>query len=137
MSRYRKAKPIWILLKQETVSDSGISCNICKSAPRSRQITTPEPHHSVFYRPDARPAAQPTASKHCPRDCLGIPNLPKYVTQYSTASGGVIKALTQTWYLGLYTPNGITIGSAVLVQLKLVTIHRQTDHTIKVTVVCI
>ena len=33
-------------------------------APRSRQITTPEPHHSVFYRPDALPAAQPTASKH-------------------------------------------------------------------------
>jgi len=24
----------------------------------------PAPHHSVFYRPDALPAAQPTASKH-------------------------------------------------------------------------
>ena len=44
----RKVKPIWILLKQETVSGSGISWNICKSAPRSRQITTPAPHHSVF-----------------------------------------------------------------------------------------
>ena len=31
---------------------------------RSRQITMPVPHHSVFYRPDALPAAQPTASKH-------------------------------------------------------------------------
>ena len=31
---------------------------------RSRQITTPLPHRSVFYRPDALPAAQPTASKH-------------------------------------------------------------------------
>ena len=60
----RKVKPIWILLKQDTVSGSGISRNICKSAPRSRQITTPTPHHSVFYRPDALPAAQPTASKH-------------------------------------------------------------------------
>jgi len=29
-----------------------------------RQITTPSPHHSVFYRLDALPAAQPTASKH-------------------------------------------------------------------------
>jgi len=57
----RKVKPIWILLKQETVSDSGISWAICKSAPRSRQITTPAPHHSVFYRPDALPAAQPAA----------------------------------------------------------------------------
>ena len=60
----RKVKPIWILLKQETVSSSGMSWAICKSAPHSRQITTPTPHHSVFYRPDALPAAQPTASKH-------------------------------------------------------------------------
>ena len=60
----RKAKPIWIILKQETVSGNSISWNICKSAPRSRQITTPTPHHSVFYRPDALPATQPTASKH-------------------------------------------------------------------------
>ena len=60
----RKVKPIWILLKQETVSGSGISWAICKSAHRSRQITTPAPHHSVFYRPDALPAAQPTVSKH-------------------------------------------------------------------------
>ena len=60
----RKVKPIWILLRQETVSGSGISWAICKSAPCSRQITTPAPHHSVFYRPDALPVAQPTASKH-------------------------------------------------------------------------
>ena len=44
----RKVKPIWILLKQETVSGSGISWAVCKSAPRSRQITMPAPHHSVF-----------------------------------------------------------------------------------------
>ena len=47
------------------MSGSGISWAICRSAPRSRQITMPAPHHSVFYRPDALPAAQPTASKHC------------------------------------------------------------------------
>ena len=29
-----------------------------------QKITTPAPHYSVFYRPDALPAAQPTASKH-------------------------------------------------------------------------
>jgi len=44
----RKGKPIWILLKHETVSDSGISWAMSKSAPRSRQKTTPAPHHSVF-----------------------------------------------------------------------------------------
>jgi len=60
----RKVKPIWILLTQETVSGSGISWAICKSASRSRQITMPAPHHSIFYTPDALPATQPTASKH-------------------------------------------------------------------------
>ena len=43
----RKVKPIWILLKQETVSGSGISWHICKSAPRCIQITMPAPHRSV------------------------------------------------------------------------------------------
>jgi len=44
----RKVKPIWILLKQETVSGSGISWAICKTAPRSRQTTMPAPHHAGF-----------------------------------------------------------------------------------------
>jgi len=30
----------------------------------SSQTTTPTSHHSDFYRLDALPAAQPTASKH-------------------------------------------------------------------------
>jgi len=51
-----KVKPIWILLKQETVSGSGVSWAVRKSAPCSRQTTMPAPHHSVFYRPDALPA---------------------------------------------------------------------------------
>jgi len=46
------------------VSGSGISWVICKSAPHPRQITMPAPHQLIFYRPDALPAAQPTASKH-------------------------------------------------------------------------
>ena len=60
----RKVKPVWILLKQQTVSGSGISSAICKSAPCCRQKTTPATNHSVFFRPDALPATQPTASKH-------------------------------------------------------------------------
>ena len=57
----RKVKPIWILLKQETVSSSGISWTICKSAPCSRQITTPAAHHSVFLQV-GRPSFRPTNS---------------------------------------------------------------------------
>ena len=65
VSRYQKDKTnLDFTEQQQTVSGSGISWAMCKSAPRSRQITTPAPQHSVFYRSDALPAAQPTASKH-------------------------------------------------------------------------
>ena len=57
----RKVKPIWILLEQETVSGSGISWAICKSAPRSRQITTPAPRHSDFLQAGC-PSCRPTNS---------------------------------------------------------------------------
>jgi len=57
----RKVKPIWILLKQETVSGSVISWTICKSAPRSRQIPTPAPNHSVFLQARC-PSCRPTNS---------------------------------------------------------------------------
>jgi len=57
----RKVKPIWILLKQETVSGSSISWAICKSAPRSRKITMPAPHHSVFLLAGC-PSCRPTNS---------------------------------------------------------------------------
>jgi len=72
----RKVKPIWISLKQETVSGSGISWAVCKSAPRSRQITMPAPHRSVFYRLDALPAAQQRQSTEgtwkSPFSCLDV-----------------------------------------------------------------
>ena len=68
LSRCQKGKPTCILLKQETVSGSCISWAICKSAPRSRQITMPAPHHLVFYRLDGLPVTQPTASKHWRRE---------------------------------------------------------------------
>jgi len=66
----RKVKPILILLKQETMSGSGISWAICKSASRSRQITMPAPHHSVFLRagcPSCRPTNSVKALKGCSR----------------------------------------------------------------------
>ena len=64
VSQQQKGKTIWILLKQETASGIGISWAICKFTPHSRQITMSAPHCSVFYRLDALPDAQPTASKH-------------------------------------------------------------------------
>jgi len=55
VSRYQKGKTNLDLTEEERVNGSGINWAICKSAPRSRQITTPAPHHSVFHRPDALP----------------------------------------------------------------------------------
>jgi len=60
----RKVKPIGILLKQETVSGSGISRATCKSAPHSRQITTPAPNHSVFKHQMPDQQHQSTEGKH-------------------------------------------------------------------------
>jgi len=56
-----KEKPIWILLKQETVSGSGTSWAICKCTPRSRQITMPAAYHSTFLQARC-PSCRPTNS---------------------------------------------------------------------------
>jgi len=56
-------EPIWILLKQESVSGRGISweIQICTSPRTDNHASTPP---LSLYRPDALPAGQPTASKH-------------------------------------------------------------------------
>jgi len=51
----------WILLKQETVSDSGISWYICRPAPRSKQITTPVYPTTQFLQAGC-PSCRPTNS---------------------------------------------------------------------------
>jgi len=39
-------------------------------APHCRQITMPEPYHSIFYGPDALLDAQATVSKHHHHNCF-------------------------------------------------------------------
>jgi len=56
-------EPIWILLKQETVSGSRISWNIFKSATHPRQITTKASPVS-FLQAGCPSSAQPMAAKH-------------------------------------------------------------------------
>ena len=56
-----KVKPMWIVLKQDTMSGSGISWAVCRSAPRCRQTTMPAPHHSVFLQAGC-PSCRPTNS---------------------------------------------------------------------------
>jgi len=64
VSQYQKGKTNLDFTEARDSEWQWHQLGIRKSAPRSRQITMPTPHHSVFYRPDALPAAQPTASKH-------------------------------------------------------------------------
>jgi len=47
VSRHHKGISFWILMKQEMMGGSDISWTTCKfSAPHSREITIPAPHHS-------------------------------------------------------------------------------------------
>jgi len=55
----RKVKPIWILLKQQTVSGSGICWAICKYASRSRQ---PRQHPTAQFLQAGCPSWRPTNS---------------------------------------------------------------------------
>ena len=64
----RKGKTNLDLLEQETVSCSGISWAICKSARRPRHITTPESYHSVFFQPGC-PSCRPTNSVKALKPC--------------------------------------------------------------------
>ena len=57
----KKEKPIWILLKQETVSGSVISWAICKSAPRSRQI--PHQHSTAQFFTGRMPFLPPNQQR--------------------------------------------------------------------------
>jgi len=63
----RKVKPIWILLKQETVSGSDIRWAIMGNMQVCTALQT-DNHDSTlplsFYRLDALTTAEPTASKH-------------------------------------------------------------------------
>ena len=58
----RKAKAVWILLKQETASGSGISWAICKSAPHSRQIDNHASTPPLSFLQAGCPSCRPTNS---------------------------------------------------------------------------
>ena len=77
------------------MSGSSISWDICKSAPRPRQITMPASHRSVFYRLDALPATQLTASKYYFQALWRTRGYP-VKTQHSILSGR-----GRRWWCGL------------------------------------
>jgi len=66
VSQHQKGKPFWILLEQETMGWQWHELDhmqiICTSLQTDNHVSTSP--LEFFYRPDALPAAQPTASKH-------------------------------------------------------------------------
>jgi len=60
VSRHQKGKPIWILREQEMMGWQLYQLNHMQIIYTSLQTDS----HASFYRPDALPAAQSTASKH-------------------------------------------------------------------------
>jgi len=86
----RKVKPIWILLKQDSEwqwHQLG-HMQVCTSNQTDNHASTPP---LWFYRPDALPAAQPTASKHWRQATDTISHLNRY-------SFDVLK-ITKYWQL--------------------------------------
>jgi len=61
VSRYQRGKTNLDLTEARDSEWQGISWAICKSASRSRQITMPAPHHSVFLQAGC-PSCRPTNS---------------------------------------------------------------------------
>ena len=101
----RKVKPIWILLKQETVSGSGISWAICKSAPHCREITPPAPHYSVLLQ------------VRCPSCC------PTNNVKALKAHTSYIQREHESHYNQLFCLLCWNVASQVLTTLQLMTWH--------------
>jgi len=73
------------LLEQEILSGSGISWVICKSAPRSRQITMPASNHSVFT--GRMPFLPPNQQHQSTEGINNDNNNPNLMTLYRQQSG--------------------------------------------------
>jgi len=71
VSRYQKDKTNLDFTEATDSEWQCISWAICKSAPRSRQMTTPAPHHSVFLQAGC-PSCRPTNSVKALKCCLYI-----------------------------------------------------------------
>jgi len=57
-------------------------------------ITRPAPYHSVFYRPDALPAAQPTASKHWKQNQVSLLKSNLFYSLFSDRQHHCLSVLT-------------------------------------------
>jgi len=101
------------------VSGSGISWVICPSAPCPRHITTPASHHSVFYRPDALPAAN---QQHQSTEGMCDPSLTCTISEHRRDES-IIKRYTDVLFTLNFTLFGclhrlqVTVGVRVCIDI--------------------
>jgi len=64
VGQYQKKQLLWIFMEQVRIMEAEAPTVRVGATPTG--LMAPHPHNpsKVFYRPDALPAAQPTASKH-------------------------------------------------------------------------
>ena len=98
--------PLVVMRRPVNLLNTGISWAIRRSTSRSTHITMPVTHRSVFYRSDALPAAQPTASKHWRHITQHRQNLKTFARRLQTARNeSVPTQLAQCWFPGLAISN--------------------------------
>ena len=79
------------------MSGSGITWAICKSAPRSRQITMPALHYSSFLQAGC-PSCRPTNSVKALKAMYGFLNAPKYLLLKFSCLRGILALATLSAY---------------------------------------
>ena len=102
---YQKDKPFWILLKQEMTRWQWHRLNhmqiICTSLQTDNHTSTSSLH--IFYRPDALPVAQPTASKHWRTNAMPTENIIRPMPIWNMDSWLVCLQLkSSVWLLGIH-----------------------------------
>jgi len=107
----RKIKPIWILLKQETVSGSGISWAICKSAPLSRQITMSAPHLTTQFFTGQMPFLPPNQQRQNTEENK-LAWRPRSSRRALDESPAVKAWLRACWYIAKRSCNVVTTAAA-------------------------
>ena len=91
------------------MSGNGISWATCKSAPRSRQITTPAPHHSVFFT--GRIPFLPPNQQRQRTEGTGNKSVPQIVIDYNN------KFISFKTAISILVIQTITVSDCCLIKL--------------------
>jgi len=93
------------------VSGSGISWAICKSAPCSRQTTTPAPHHSFFT---GRMPFLPPNQQCQSTEGIALKTIPPHIKYVTTVPCNLLSIITLVWHCQPFSDINVPQGSAAM-----------------------